>query len=122
MGAWRRRLATLVPLSTPESATGLGPLGKVRLWERPHGNDNYLTREMGFRVARRHAGKLARFSLLAGAVAPALSLLAAAAVWQWSAWLPLLLATTAALLQALGILVERWLFFAEAQHAVMAYY
>ena len=41
---WRTRARTLVPLSTPESATGLGSIGKVRLLERPHALDNYLTR------------------------------------------------------------------------------
>ena len=54
---WWRRLAELKPLSTPESATGLGFIGRVRLLERPHVNENYLTSEMGFRVARKHAAE-----------------------------------------------------------------
>ncbi len=68
---WWRRLAELKPLSTPESATGLGFIGRVRLLERPHVNENYLTSEMGFRVARKHAQKLARIAFAAGGVVPA---------------------------------------------------
>ena len=46
--AWWRRLRTIQPLSSPETATGLAAIGRVRLLERPHSNDNYLTREMGY--------------------------------------------------------------------------
>ena len=65
---WWRRLGELQPLSTPESATGLGFIGRVRLLERPHVNENYLTSEMGFRVARKHAQKLARIAFAAAAL------------------------------------------------------
>src|SRR5258708_389819 len=50
------------PRSTAESATGLGALGKVRLFEAPHSSENYLMREMGFRIARKHATKLRRIA------------------------------------------------------------
>ena len=76
---WWNRLRSLVPLSTPESATGLGHIGRVRLFERPHVNDNYLTREMGFKVARKHALKLSKLALLAGGVLPVLLMIAAIA-------------------------------------------
>jgi len=52
--------------STPESATGLGMHGKVRAFERPHTEENYLTREMGFVLARKHAAPLRVIALLAG--------------------------------------------------------
>ena len=67
---WWRRLAALTPLSTPETATGLGFIGRVRLLERPHVNENYLTREMGFRVARKHAEKLALIAAGGGRFRP----------------------------------------------------
>ena len=67
--AWRNRLQRR-PRSTPETATGLGAIGKVRLFEPPHINDNYLTSEMGFRIARKHASKLFRIAFAAGLVAP----------------------------------------------------
>jgi DMSO reductase anchor subunit len=118
--AWRRRKDALVPASTPESATGLGGIGKVRLLERPHMTENYLTREMGFRVARKHAAKLWRIVLVLGAIVPALGLVLVVLAGQGA--LALAAAAVATLAYALGLLVERWLFFAEARHAVMNYY
>lgn len=118
--AWWTRLRSLAPTSTPESATGLGEIGRVRLFERPHVNDNYLTREMGYRVARKHAAKLSRLAVINGGLVPAfLTLLAIAAGIGWQAAVLQLLGV---LLYAAGIAVERWLFFAEARHAVMNYY
>lgn len=118
---WWRRLDTLKPLSTPESATGLGNIGRVRLFERPHFNDNYLTREMGYRVARKHAAKLRRIAVICGGLLPGL-LLAVAAIAVGVPALAFGAAILAVLLHVGGLLVERWLFFAEARHAVMNYY
>ena len=117
---WRRNLREAVPLSTPESATGLGSLGKVRLFESPHFNDNYLTSEMGFRVARKHADKLFVIAIIAGGVVPAFLVLLALVAGQGV--LALVALVLALALHAIGILTERWLFFAEARHAVMNYY
>ena len=120
--AWRRRLGALSSASTPETATGLGALGQVRLLERPHGNENYLTREMGFRIARKHARKLAAIAFGLGGGVP-IVLLASAALFAaeggigWPVFAFLALWAYAA-----GLLVERWLFFAEARHSVMNYY
>jgi DMSO reductase anchor subunit len=116
---WRTRARTLVPQSTPESATGLGGIGKVRLLERPHALDNYLTREMGFRVARKHAEKLWAIAFVSGILLPVLALLTAMAVGGVPG---LFLMVFAVLAHLLGLFVERWLFFAEAKHAVMNYY
>ena len=117
---WRKRALTLVDRSTPESATGLGHIGKVRLLERPHALDNYLTREMGFRVARKHAAKLWVIALLSGAVLPIIALLLAMAVG--SGYFAQFILGVAVLSHFIGVVVERWLFFAEARHAVMNYY
>lgn len=101
------------------SATGLGRLGRVRLVEPPHAGENYLLREMGFRVARRHAARLRRLALgLGGAATLALSL---AAILAGPAPHPAL-AAAAVLAAMLGALIERWLLFAEARHTVMLYY
>ena len=118
---WRRRLARPGQGSTPETATGLGAIGRVRLFERPHSTENYLTREMGFRVARKHAAKLARLALLFGrhrartgtAGRPRRRWRGAGggAAGGWRCFPT-----------SLGMLAERWLFFAEARHAVMNYY
>ena len=61
-----RAIARAPPLSTPESATGLGAFGLVRMVEPPHTQTNYLLSEMGFVVARRHARKLRRLAYALG--------------------------------------------------------
>jgi DMSO reductase anchor subunit len=118
--AWWRRAATARSVSTPQSATGLGEFGAVRLLERPHWQENYLTREMGYRVARKHAAKLRKIAVVAGAALPLLALFFAFAV-------PFSPVTASVLIfgfiaHMFGVLVERWLFFAEAKHTVMLYY
>jgi DMSO reductase anchor subunit len=105
--------------SSLESATGLGTIGKVRLFEAPHQVENYLMREMGFQVARKHALKLRRIALASLFAVPlVLTLLALLASGPGAA----IMATLAALSAALGVGVERWLFFAEAKHTVTLYY
>lgn len=117
---WRYRMQHVASLSTPETATGLGPIGKVRLLERPHSLENYLTREMGFKVARKHAQKLWVIALGFGGVLPALALLFSI-LNEYGVLVDLLL-VLATISHVSGVLVERWLFFAEAKHAVMNYY
>lgn len=103
--------------STPETATGLGFIGKVRLLERPHTGENYLTREMVHRIGRKHARKLRLLALALGGVLPIVIL---ALIALTGAPAPLIL--VAALSMIIGLLAERWLFFAEAEHAVSLYY
>ena len=105
--------------STAESATGLGSLGRVRLLEAPHTSDNYLMKEMGHSIARKHAGKLRRLSVLFGFLLPLILTLLATALPALTAAAALLLAAACGLG---GVLLERWLFFAEAKHAVTLYY
>jgi DMSO reductase anchor subunit len=114
-----RFIATTRHRSTPESATGLGHMGKVRLFEAPHTEENYLMREMGFTIARKHADMLRTISLLALFAAPILLMLMAILVGGVAAAAAALLAV---LLAAVGVLVERWLFFAEARHVVTLFY
>jgi DMSO reductase anchor subunit len=117
-GRYWAALARAAPGPTPESATGLGALGEVRLLEPPHTETNYLLHEMGFRVARRHAAKLRGYACLFGAGAGLLTVLTPLV----SGALASLLALLAALAGIAGVLIERWLFFAEATHTVMLYY
>src|SRR3954471_16815047 len=49
---------------TAESATGLGRFGTVRPLDPPHTQPNYVMREMGYQVARRHARKLRKLVLV----------------------------------------------------------
>jgi DMSO reductase anchor subunit len=105
--------------SSAESATGLGTLGRVRLLEAPHTQANYLMREMGFEIARKHAERLRAIALIAGFAVPAA--LTALALFLPTAVAVVLAALAVATAMA-GVLVERWLFFAEAKHAVTLYY
>jgi sulfite dehydrogenase (quinone) subunit SoeC len=117
--AYWRKVARAGPGPTPESATGLGALGEVRMLDPPHTQTNYLLEEMGYRVARRHAAKLRLYAWLLGfAGASLLTLLALIS----SGTLALTFALLAALSGLAGVIIERWLFFAEATHTVILYY
>ncbi len=106
-------------LSTPESATGLVGLGKVRLLDSPHTEENYLLKEMGYRIARKHAAKLRRLAGGIGYGAPALLTLLGLVS---DGALGIAAVGLAALAVSIGLLIERWLFFAEATHTVTLYY
>lgn len=118
---WRTRLVRMRSRSNPESATGLGAIGKVRLLERPHMTENYLTREMGYKIARKHANRLAALAILLGGLIPAALLVVALGVGDGVIAGPAI-AALAVCSHVVGMLTERWLFFAEARHAVMSYY
>ena len=96
------------------TATGLGTFGKVRSLMPPHTSENYLQKEMGFVVARKHAIKLRIISVTLGGIIP---------------FATILIGTSSSLLLGIilfmhlaGVFVERWLFFAEAKHIVSLYY
>ena len=109
--------------STIESATGLGALGRVRMLESPHTEDNYLLKEMGFRIGRKHATRLRRIALVIGFIVPAVLLLIALSLGLATGEPgAAALTVAAALLALLGLFAERWLFFAEATHTVTLYY
>jgi len=96
---------------TMAAATGLGD--GVRQWETPHTTKNFVQREMGFVVARRHAEKIRRIVLALLIIASLSSAFAGA--------LPAL-APLAALASLLAAWAERWLFFAEGEHVVTLFY
>ena len=104
---------------TAESATGLGEHGLVRLLDPPHTQSNYLLDEMGFQIGRKHARILRMLLFAFGLFLPLILTLVALALNSW-ATIPLTF--FAFLFGMIGILIERWLFFAEATHTVMLYY
>ena len=114
---WRRNDRLDMP-ATVNSATGLAG-GTVRSVEWPHTEKNYLLKEMGFRVARKHAERLRNLVRLAAFAVPALLLALVLAAPPVPALVAALLAT---IVQLAGMLVERWLFFAQARHTVTLYY
>jgi sulfite dehydrogenase (quinone) subunit SoeC len=107
-GQFARRAVTM------ESATGLGRIGTVTVFEQAHTGGNYLMREMIYVVGRKHARRLRLIAtILVGPVpgllltlfAPTVTIIALAAVFH-----------------LVGACAARWLFFAEAEHVVGLYY
>lgn len=96
------------------SATGLGGIGTVRAFEPPHTGTNYLLKEFVHVVGRKHSQKLRIISLLLMVALPLFILLA----------LPFshTLGLVAVASHVAGVIVSRWLFFAEAEHVVGLYY
>jgi DMSO reductase anchor subunit len=92
-------------------ALGVKSAAQVKLLDAGHSHGTFLTSEFVFHMARAHAARLR------------------ACVWAFGFAVPAVLVATlpdAALLAALaclaGLLAERWLFFAEAQHTVTLYH
>ena len=110
--AYWRHVAARAPIATVASATGLADRGRVRLFEAPHTETNYLLREMGHKVARRHRVRLRAITRVGAFVLPLILSLIGGPVATG----------LAALSAAVGVVVERWLFFAEARHTVTLYY
>ena len=106
-------------VSTAESATGLGSKGKTRLLEPPHTGRNYLLEEMGYKVARKHANKLRVICMFSAFGVP---IACYVFIYLSAGYYVTVLAVTAAVLGQVGVTIERWLFFAEAEHVVMLYY
>lgn len=103
---------------TAGAATGLGGLGEVRPLLEAHTQANFVMREMGYVVARRHADKLRMLTLALAFAVPIIALLLILAAPSMAA----AFAIVAALSMLAGLLIERWLFFAEAQHVVTLFY
>ena len=103
----------------PENAIGLTDLGPVRLLDAPNTQENYVQKEMGFSIARKHCEKLRRAAFFGYFLIP--WLLAAGTV-EAEPWLKIPSAILAVVFVMAGTMVERWLFFAEAKHTVTLYY
>ena len=93
--------------SSAASATGLG--SDVRMLMPPHSEENWLQHEMGFEVARKHSGVLRILSYIFVVGIPLVLIVFGFLFFAFVA-------------HVLGVMVSRWLFFAEAKHTVMLYY
>ena len=98
-------------------ATGLSEGNNVRLLESPHSGASYLTDEMGFRIARKHSARLNLIAVVSGLVIPG-----ALVVIAWSGHHPAFWLIAGMPFLFTGLIIERWLFFAEARHLVTLYY
>lgn len=114
---WRDIDRASLPQTTG-AAIGL-PGRNATSFERPHTEANYLTREMGFVLARKHARKLRTIAIVLFAIVPALCALP---VWLLPHGDATALLWIGAASFQLGAIIERWLFFAEAKHLVTLYY
>jgi len=92
--------------STIETATGLGSIGKTRMFEAPHSAKNYLMKEMVHVIGRKHARTLRIIGLVLLSLFP----------WALLMFFPFshMLAIVALVAHIAGALTTRWLFFAEA--------
>jgi len=105
------------PLATLAAAIGLPERKDVRPLDAPHFTENYVLREMGFAIARRHAARLRWLALAFGFALPlGLSILAGLG------GAPVAVTALALICAAVGLLLERWLFFAEATHVSALFY
>ena len=93
-----------------QSALGMPSAARVKLLDAGHSHGNYLTDEFAFRLARSSAETLRVIVALAAFLLPLVLLVALEDA-----------APLAALLCLGGLVVERWLFFAEARHTVNLY-
>jgi DMSO reductase anchor subunit len=115
--AFAGKLAYFLSMGLPAGqsigiATGFR-MATVRLLDVGHTSGTFLTDEFGYRTSRAALLALRLLTLLFGFVLPALVVARSGAP----------LAVALALLMAVaGALVERWLFFAEAQHVVRLYH
>ncbi|HTR57109.1 MAG TPA: DmsC/YnfH family molybdoenzyme membrane anchor subunit [Casimicrobiaceae bacterium] len=89
-------------------------VARARLLDVGHSHGTFLTEEFGFVLARRHATLLRGAALALGFGLPLIWLLTGPARWQ--------LGLAAAACGIIGLLAERWLFFAEARHTVRLYH
>ncbi len=98
---------------TINTATGF-TRGTVRLLDTGHTHGTFLTQEFGFQVARKFSLLLKAFVFVAGFVIPGLIL-----TLGGDANVAIYAAVMTALL---GMVAERWLFFAEARHVINLYH
>lgn len=103
---------------TMGTATGLDRFGQVTVLDPPHTQPNFVMREMGYKLADRRVALLRRLVMALAFIGPLLCLLAIlSADGPQTA-----LAAVAALSITVGLILERWLFFAEARHVALQYY
>lgn len=96
---------------TRESALGLTDFGKAKPFEPAHSQKNYLQREMGYELSASRRMIMRWIALGFGFILPAYLL-----------YVGFILAPIIALICLGGLMAERWLFFAEAEHVVRLYY
>ena len=98
----------------PMDSGGGASIMRARLFDTGHSHGTFLTDEFGFTLARRHRTLLRAVFWIAGIAMPLVWVVSASPGWQSTL-------LTAALCM-LGLIAERWLFFAEARHTVRLFH
>ena len=119
---WWRALDTSDHGFTRGEALGLGKNKQVREMEPAHNSPNFVMREMGYQIGRKHAQKLRHIALILMGVIPGLVMLGLLSGLMTSDGALVVSIIIAAASMLAGLFVERWLFFAEAVHLVTLYY
>jgi DMSO reductase anchor subunit len=103
-------------IGVDQGVRGPGALSvaQARLLDVGHSHGTFLTNEFGFVLARQHATTLRALAVALAFGLPLLWLVAGGSRWQ-----PALAAAGCGII---GLVVERWLFFAEARHTVRLYH
>jgi DMSO reductase anchor subunit len=124
VGYWRHGATDRAgnPALTLEQAIGVPhgvrppgiSVAQARLFDAGHTQRTFLTDEFVFRIARRHAQAVRGAALALGFGVPLVWL--ATGPRHWGA------ALAVAMLAIVGLLAERWLFFADARHTVRLYH
>ena len=94
-----------------EDALGLPDFGKAKPFEPAHSQKNYLQREMGYELCPKNRARMRWLALGCGFIIPAVLL-----------YLGIPITILITLICLGGMMAERWLFFAEAEHVVRLYY
>jgi DMSO reductase anchor subunit len=94
-----------------EDALGLPDFGKAKPFEPAHSQKNYLQREMGYELCLKNRAMMRWLALGCGFIIPAVLL-----------YLGIPITILITLICLGGMMAERWLFFAEAEHVVRLYY
>lgn len=104
--------------ATMASATGLGSFGIVRLLDPPYTETNPLLNGIGFKIGRKHARQLRSLVYFVGFAGSVTFTILALVLNGVMITLMSLLALACGII---GVLLERWLFFAEAEHTAQLY-
>jgi DMSO reductase anchor subunit len=99
--------------STINTATGF-TRGTVRLLDTGHTHGTFLTEEFGFKIQRKYTAMLKFIVFAVGFVLPVV-ILVAGEVSRSEIY-------AASILAVMGVIAERWLFFAEARHVINLYH
>ena len=110
-----RRNAALKPRSSLQSATGIQARRLVQM-SMGMSAGSFNTREFFHRLGAKAVARARWVAVLLGFVLPLLL-----ALWGWQRSVPLLWLAALAV-QAVGLLAERWVFFAQARHPQNLYY